>query len=85
MTPNYSVYFGLMEKKKMKSALECNPQFLGEKKRNPRIVFELIRYMKSKGSEFWNFASIFKQSVILARKFKLLGSQKMDKNPRNKN
>ena len=49
MTPNYSVYFGLMEKKKMKSALECNPHsniirnFWEKKKRNPRIVFELIR------------------------------------------
>ena len=36
----------------MKSALECNPHsnvirnFWEKKKRNPRIVFELIRYIK---------------------------------------
>ena len=43
----------------MKSALECNPHsnvirnFWEKKKRNPRIVFELIRYIprRKKGHE----------------------------------
>jgi len=44
MTPNYSVYFGLMEKKKMKSALECNPHSnvirnFWEKKKEIRGLF----------------------------------------------
>ena len=51
---NFFFYLNIFfqsEKKKMKSALECNPHsnvirnFWEKKKRNPRIVFELIRYV----------------------------------------